>query len=77
MSTQLLYGQSASHYREFQLGGDLATVSAVSGVAVSKAKVIHQRSAVMQDLLPILPTERWFDNHEAVAALPELLNQEA
>ena len=30
------------------------------------------------DKLPILPTERWFDNREeAVAALPELLNEEA
>jgi hypothetical protein len=29
------------------------------------------------DQLPILPTERWFDNREeAVAALPELLNLE-
>jgi hypothetical protein len=29
------------------------------------------------DKLPILPTERWFDNREeAIAALPELLNQE-
>ncbi len=29
------------------------------------------------DKLPILPTERWFDNREqAVAALPELLNLE-
>ena len=29
------------------------------------------------DELPILPTERWFDNREeAIAALPELLNQE-
>ncbi|HWF83815.1 MAG TPA: hypothetical protein VG222_03175 [Vicinamibacterales bacterium] len=28
--------------------------------------------------LPILPTERWFDDREeAVAALPELLNEEA
>ena len=51
LSTQLLYGQSPSHYREFQLGGDLASVSALSGVAVSEVKVIHQRPAVMQDLL--------------------------
>ena len=50
LCTQLLYGQPGSHYREFQLGGDLASVSAVSGVALSEAKVIHQRPAVMQDL---------------------------
>ena len=30
------------------------------------------------DKLPILPTERWFDNRaEAIAALPDLLNREA
>jgi hypothetical protein len=59
LSTQLLGGQSASHYREFQLGGDLASVSALSGVAVSEAKTIHQRPAVMQDLQwrpPYAPT---------------------
>lgn len=29
------------------------------------------------DKVPILPTDRWFENHEeAVAALPELLNRE-
>jgi hypothetical protein len=50
LSTQVLYGQSASHYREFQLGGSLASVSALSGVAVSEAKTIHRRPAVMQDL---------------------------
>ena len=33
---------------------------------------------VDDDKLPILPTERWFDNRaEAIAALPELLNREA
>ena len=30
------------------------------------------------DKLPILPTERWFNNREeAIAALPELLNRDA
>jgi hypothetical protein len=33
---------------------------------------------VNDDKLSILATERWFDNREeAIAALPELLNQEA
>jgi hypothetical protein len=50
LSTHLLYGQSGPHYREFQLGGDLASVSALAGVAVSEATIIHQRPAVMQDL---------------------------
>ena len=59
LCTQLLYGQSGPHYREFQLGGDLASVSALAGVAVSEAKVIHERPAVMQDLQwrpPYAPT---------------------
>jgi len=50
LATPLLYGQSGPHYREFQLGGDVASVSALTGVAVSEAKVIHERPAVMQDL---------------------------
>jgi hypothetical protein len=49
LCTPLLYGQSRPHYREFQLGGDLTSVSALAGVAVSEAKVIHQRRTVMQD----------------------------
>ena len=33
---------------------------------------------VDDDKLPILPAERWFDDREeTIAALPELLNQEA
>jgi hypothetical protein len=50
LCTPVLYGQPGPHYREFQLGGDLASVSALTGVAVSEAKVIHQRPAVMQDV---------------------------
>jgi len=50
LGTQLLYGQSGAHYREFQLGGDLASVSAVAGVAVAEAQSIHQRPALIQDL---------------------------
>ena len=41
LGTQLLYGQSGAHYREFQLGGDVASVSALAGGAVSEAKIIH------------------------------------
>jgi hypothetical protein len=33
---------------------------------------------VDEDTLPILPTERWFDDREAaIAAVPELLDREA
>ena len=50
LSTQPVHSQAGPHYREFQLGGNLASVSALAGVAVSEAKVLHQRPAVMQDL---------------------------
>jgi len=50
LCTQLLSGQSRPHYREFELGGDLASVSALAGVAVSETKIIHQRPALIQDL---------------------------
>jgi hypothetical protein len=50
LSTQPLHGQSGPHYRQFQLGGDVASVSALAGVAGSEATVIHQRPAVIQDL---------------------------
>jgi hypothetical protein len=52
---QLLHAQSGAHYREFQLGGDLPSVSALAGVALSEATVIHERPALMQDL-PYAPT---------------------
>lgn len=43
-------GQSAAHYRDFQLGGSLASVSALSGVPASDVKTIHTRPASLQDL---------------------------
>ena len=50
LSTHPLHGQAGPHHREFQLGGDLASVSALAGVAVSEATIIHQRPVLMQDL---------------------------
>ncbi len=47
LSTPALHGQTAAHYRDFQLGSDLATVAALTGVAASDAKIIH--SAVRLD----------------------------
>jgi hypothetical protein len=43
-------GQSLSQYRNFALGSDVASVSAVAGVDPAEAKTIHQRPAVLQDL---------------------------
>jgi hypothetical protein len=45
-----LEGQGRAQYRDFQLGGDLASVAALAGIDRSTAKVIHERPALMQDL---------------------------
>jgi hypothetical protein len=45
-----LQSQGRSRYRDFQLGGDLGSISALTGVAVSSARTIHSRPAVMQEL---------------------------
>jgi hypothetical protein len=45
-----LAGQDRSQYRSFQLGTGLPAVAALAGVAVSEAKTLHQRPAVMQEL---------------------------
>ena len=43
-------GQSLSQYRNFALGSDVASVSALASVDPAEAKTIHQRPAVLQDL---------------------------
>jgi hypothetical protein len=45
-----LEGQRRAQYRDFQLGGDLASVAALAGIDRSAAKVTHARPALMQDL---------------------------
>ena len=45
-----LHGQTAAHYRDFELGGDMAAVATRTGVNVSEAKTVHTRPAMMQDL---------------------------
>jgi hypothetical protein len=50
LSTWLLQGQDRSRYRDFQLGGDLPSISALTGVAQSEVKTLHMRPAVMQEL---------------------------
>jgi hypothetical protein len=50
LSGSPLHGQDRSRYRDFQLGGNLPSIAALTGVAVSEAKTIHQRPAVMQEL---------------------------
>jgi hypothetical protein len=45
-----LHGQDRAGYRDFQLGTTVASVSALTHVAPSQAKTIHQRPAVLQEL---------------------------
>jgi hypothetical protein len=49
-STYALDGQGLSGYRDFALRSDVASVSDLAGVSASKARTIHQRPAVLQDL---------------------------
>jgi hypothetical protein len=51
VSTQALQGQDRSRYRDFQLGGDLPSVSALTKVGASDAKTVHQRPAMIQELV--------------------------
>ena len=43
-------GQSVAQYRNFALGSDVVSVSALAGIEPTEAKTIHQRPAVLQDL---------------------------
>jgi hypothetical protein len=43
-------GQDLTRYRNFELGANVAAVSALTGVAATEVKTIHQRPAVLQDL---------------------------
>jgi len=50
LSTSLLHSQGGPRYRDFQLGGDLPSISALTAVPVSEAVAIHTRPALMQEL---------------------------
>jgi hypothetical protein len=43
-------GQGLARYRNFELGMNVAAVSALTGVAATDVKTIHERPAVLQDL---------------------------
>jgi hypothetical protein len=60
--------QGRAQYRGFQLGGDLASVSALAGIAPSEAKAIHQRPALLQDLE--WRPSRWLSGSTAVQTDP-------
>jgi hypothetical protein len=50
LTAPLLHSQGQPRYRDFQLGGDLPSISALTHVAVSDAVAIHTRPALMQEL---------------------------
>ena len=50
VSTLSVQAQGPPQYRDYQLGGDLVSVSAQTKVPASEAKTIHLRPAVIQEL---------------------------
>jgi len=50
LSTCLVQGQDRSRYRDFQLGRDLPSISALTGKPASEARTVHLRPALMQEL---------------------------
>ena len=50
VSIASIYGQSNARYRDFRLGGDLASVETVTGVSASDAKTVRSRPALLQEL---------------------------
>src|SRR5437763_11123392 len=47
---QGIHGQDLTRYRDFELGMNVAAVSALTSVAATEAKTLHERPAVLQDL---------------------------
>ena len=45
-----MQGQTGPHYRNFQLGGDIASVAALTGLRASNARTVSARPAILQEL---------------------------
>jgi hypothetical protein len=69
-STPILSGQNLSTYRKFSLGASLASVSKHVGQDPQQANLIHQRPAVIQQLVywPI-PTSLYSSRAESVSQI--------
>jgi hypothetical protein len=50
LATHTVDSQGLARYRNVELGSNLASISSLTAVALSEAKTIHQRPAVLQDL---------------------------
>lgn len=44
------HAQTGAHYRDFQLGSDIASVASASGASASDVKTLHARPATLQEL---------------------------
>ena len=51
LAAPLIYAQDLSTYREFQFGMNLPAIAKLAGMKPSEAKVLHQRPALIQDLI--------------------------
>jgi hypothetical protein len=51
LSVPFVHGQDLSGYREFQFGTNLSTIAEQAGLEPSEATVIHQRPALIQELI--------------------------
>jgi hypothetical protein len=71
LSTGALQSQDRSRYRDYQLGGGLSSISAISGVAASEARTIHLRPALMQEL----QWQRPYSSSQTTAAGTEAVKQ--
>jgi hypothetical protein len=69
--THSLQSQDRSRYRDFQLGGALSSVSALSGVAASEARTIHLLPALMQEL----QWQRPYSSSGTAAERPDAVKQ--
>src|ERR1700730_9102339 len=50
LTANLLHSGDLSRYREFQFGMDLATVARLTELDPSRAKVIHRRPALLEEI---------------------------
>jgi hypothetical protein len=51
LTADAVRAQERSRYREFELGASVSTIAALSGAAPSDIKTIHERPALLQELL--------------------------
>jgi hypothetical protein len=66
--TTALGGEQAARYRDFELKTDVATVLALTGAPASDTKTIHERPALLQDLM--WRPSRWVPGSTAASIDP-------